>query len=421
MINFVQHMRNFLKPQILLILALAFVVRMGYFFSGSGQSITSRAPWEYQKLAVHLLKDGVYSYDGKTPSAFRLPLYPLFLDGIYWTTGDISYKATAQIFLVQILINCLSIFFLYQIAMSFFSSSTAVWASLLLAINPTQIGLIFTVGPETLQTLQCVLIAWAALWTFKNPNSIERWSILGFAIGFSLLAKSTFLLLPIFLILFFHFILKIRVPYKEMLMLFLCSYLALLPWVIRNERQLGRVVVFEDGMGWHALYQGTNGVRGVPDPDLPEPLKTYFFDKDPRIGPLSKEMAIQQIEARPWRYGRFCLERFDYIWFHGDWAEHALRLKDSFYDYISHGDWFAAIGRAFAKILELLFMVAALWGIYAGWIFPEAKILFAIVFYMNIHLLTQGEPRYTAPVIPCLCILASLGFKDIFSRIQKTA
>jgi 4-amino-4-deoxy-L-arabinose transferase-like glycosyltransferase len=414
-------MRNFLKPQILLILALAFVVRIGYFFSGSGQSITSRAPWEYQKLAVHLLKDGVYSYDGKTPSAFRLPLYPLFLDGIYWTTRNTSYKATAQIFLIQILINCFSVFFLYQIAMSFFSSSTAVWASVLFALNPTQIGLIFTIGPETLQTLQCVLITWAALWTLKSPKLIQRWSILGLAIGFSLLAKSTFLVLPIFLILFFYFILKIRIPYKGIFMLLLCSYIPLLPWIIRNDRQLGRAVIFEDGMGWHALYQGTNGVRGIPDPDLPEPLKTYFFSKDPRIGPVSKKMALRQIKAHPWRYAQFCLERFDYIWFHGDWAEHALRLKGSFYDYVSSGAWFAAGERAFAKILELAFMSAALWGIYAGWAFPEAEILFAIVFYMNIHLLTQGEPRYTASVIPCLCILAVLGSKDIFSRIKKTS
>lgn len=419
MIDFLQPMRNFSKYGIGLILALAFLIRLGYFFAGSGREITRNAPWEYQKLAVHILKDGVYSYDGKTPSAFRLPLYPLFLDGIYWLTGNTDYKATAQIFFAQIILNCLTLFFLYRIAIYFFSPPIALLASFLFALNPTQIGLIFSIGPETFQTLQCVLIVWASLWTRGKADSLWCWSILGLAIGTSLLAKSTFLVLPIFLILFFRWILKLRVSYPAMIALLIFSYLPLTPWVMRNYRELKRPVLFEDGMGWHALYQGTNGVRGVPDVDLPEPLRTYFFNKDPRIGPLSKEIALRQIKARPFSYIKFCFERLDYLWFHGDWAEHALRLKDSFYDYVSKGDWIFAGGRVLAKILETAFMGTALWGIYAGWDIGPARILFAIVFYMNIHLLTQGEPRYSAPVIPCLCLLSSLGLKDIFLRMRK--
>jgi hypothetical protein len=56
MIDFVRLMRNFSKYGIGLILLLAFSIRLGYFFTGSGRSITDRVPWEYQKLAAHFQK-----------------------------------------------------------------------------------------------------------------------------------------------------------------------------------------------------------------------------------------------------------------------------------------------------------------------------------------------------------------------------
>jgi len=196
------------------------------------------------------------------------------------------------------------------------------------------------------------------------------------------------------------------------------AYIFVLPWLGRNMVHFGRVIPFEDGMGWHMLWQSSTSIEGIrPDERLPEPLRTYFFAKDPRIGPESKKRALENILGDPVRYARLCIGRIQVLWFRGGWAERTLKVEGSFSDYRASGDWLRAGTKAGFKFLEFMFLVTAFWGIYAAWgKAPPLRLCALIVVYMNIHIFTMGLPRYVWPVTPLLCLFAAWGGFDLAKR-----
>lgn len=375
-------------------------------------------PGDFHLLAKSLVETGLYSYDGSAPTAFRLPLWPLTLALLFKVLG------TTEVHLPIILLNvCLSLgagLLAYRAARRLAPEPWAAAATWLSVLNPFSAHLDFSSGYETVLTFLFAALMLFLVRAVQDGSGSQRpWLAVGALTGLSLTCRSSLLLLPLFLTPFLPSLTGRPGAWRHGFLMTALAYAFVVPWMARNYVVFGRVIPFEDGMGLHALYQSTQGVQGIlPDEALPEPIRTYYFARDPAIGPASKEIALRTIREAPLRYVGLCLRRVRTVWFDGGWAEQGLKLDRSFAAYRAEGAWAKAGGKAAAKALEALFLLAALAGMAFSWKDRAARPVTVLVLYMNIHLLTQGLSRYVVPAVPALAVLAALGLGGAWSRLR---
>ncbi len=374
--------------------------------------------FEFVAIARQLASGAVYSFDGVTPTAFRLPLYPLFISAVFRATGNID--AFAPVCAVQTLLSAAVAVLAYRVARRFCPGRWAAAAAWLTALNPFSCSLDLCVGYEPLLTFLFVLLALALVRCMEDPGGLAGWLGAGCLIGVTLLCRSVLLLFAPATAALMAWWTGPRRTFGKALAMAALGYMFVLPWLGRNWARFHRVIPFEDGMGWHAFYQGTNGVQGIaPEQLLPEPMRTYYFTHDPKIGPHSKEKALENLRRDPWAYVGNCFRRFPVIWYQGAWAENAFLFTRGFHDYLSEGDWLRAGTKAAAKALELAFLLSALCGMAAVWGDLRSRPLTLLVAYMNIHLLTQGVPRYTLPVFPLLSVFAAAALGRAWALLSE--
>ncbi len=384
-----------------------FVVHPGVVYDYPGS--------EYGTLAAHWAQSGTLSYDGKSPSAIRLPLYPLLLAAVYTVTDHAPSPWPARP--VHLLLAALVAALTYHAARRLVGPDWALGAALLAGMNPELAQLDWGMAVESLFTPEFIFVSLTALRALEAPERTGRWLACGAAVGVSLLTRSTLLFWPPILGALLAWHRPVPGALRRAALLCAAAYLCLTPWLARNWAQFHRVIPFEDGMGWHMLWQGSTSVEGIaPDEYLPEPLRTYFFTKDPRIGPASKELALRNIRAYPLRYAGYCLRRIPVLWFRGAWAERGLGYDDAFHAYLARGQWHKAAAKALFKLIELSVIGAALVGMAAAWPQAAGRILALQLLYMNIHIFTMGLPRYMAPVFPLTALFAVKGASWLWQR-----
>ncbi|TBR21480.1 hypothetical protein EPO15_10185 [bacterium] len=371
---------------------------------------------DFHLIARSLAEHGVYAYDGLTPTAFRLPFWPLTLALLIRLTGS---AGPTPVIVMNILLSMGAAVLTYLAARRLTPERWAAAAALMAVLNPFSAHLDFTTGYESvLSFLFAALMLLLVRAVQEGGDSARPWLAAGAVTGLSLTCRSSLLLLPPLLTPFLPSWTGRPGAWRWGLMMTAAAYLFVAPWLVRNFLLFGRVIPFEDGMGLHAFYQSTEGVQGItPDEALPEPIRGYYFAHDPQIGPASKEVALANIRRAPLRYVGFCVGRLKTIWFDGGWAEQGLGLDRAFADYRREGAWGAAVGKVLAKGAEAAFLLAALAGMVLSWKTPAARPVTALILYMNIHLLTQGLSRYVVPAVPALAVLAALGAQGAWARL----
>lgn len=372
---------------------------------------------EFQLIAKSLVETGLYSFDGAAATAFRLPLWPFALAAVYKAAGVGAYL---PIVALNVAMSLTAAFLTYRTARRLLPERWAAAACWMHALNPFSAHLDFTAGYETVLTLLFAALMLLLVRAVQDGSGSPRpWLAAGALTGLSLTCRSSLLLLPPVVTAFLPSWTGRPGAWRHGALMGALAYACVVPWLARNYAVFGRVIPFEDGMGLHALYQSTQGVQGIlPDEALPEPIRTYYFARDPAIGPASKEVALRTIREAPLRYVGLCLRRVRTVWFDGGWAEQGLKLDRSFAAYRAEGAWAKAGGKAAAKALEALFLAAALAGMAFSWKDRAARPVTVLILYMNIHLMTQGLSRYVVPAVPALAVLAALGLGGAWSRLR---
>jgi 4-amino-4-deoxy-L-arabinose transferase-like glycosyltransferase len=231
---------QFIKTNALfLIILLGLVIRMSFFLS--------LQPWRsevvektiivadavgYNDLALSLLSNHSFTaFDG-----FRTPVYPIFIALIY----SISSNSVWLVFLVQIVLSLLSVFYLYKITLEIFSHKIALLSCFLFAINIHFALYAVTLLSETLFVF-LFLISTYYFVRFIKENRITDLCISSVILAVSTLERPVSYLFP-FVILFFLLIQRKNLLKQR----FLYSFLYLLifsitisPWLIRNYTTFG--------------------------------------------------------------------------------------------------------------------------------------------------------------------------------------
>ncbi|PCI38936.1 MAG: hypothetical protein COB53_04005 [Elusimicrobia bacterium] len=373
---------------------------------------------DYAQMAQNLINTGSLGVTPGVPSAWRLPGFPLIIAAVFWVLRDTNNLL--PVLILNLSFTVAATILIYRIGARVATKRIGLAAAWLTAINPAVLQLNYDHGIESVFLLMMTLLAYSLVHLAENPESPRAWAATGVVVGMGLMIRSTMVIFPMCLFFLMWLTFRPRPHLKFAAIVCATTYIFVAPWMMRNYLQFGRIIPFEDGSSWHAVYQGSNGVYGItPDENLPEPMRTYFFERDPKIGPYSKEIALRNIKADPLQYLGYCVGRLKPLWFSAGWAEVLFGATDALSTYRSRGDWLNMGIKLLMKSLELAFMLLMLLGIVSTLMSPPLMLLSSVMLYMNIHVFTMGIPRYTAPVVGIMSLFCALGFSEILSRLGQ--
>ncbi len=423
---------------LLAILVSAFGLRLAYAFLGSAEP-SGAANWDgtwYHRVAQDIMAgEGVRTVRGR-PTATFPPGYPAILAVLYSIFGT-SY-------VVSRLLNCalatLSVFFSYSIATRAYSQRVGILAAALLAATPGDIFYASISMAEVTFTTAFM----GCVWIFQKWNQTEtrarRWTWLGVFLGLAALVRGISLfwaMVPTLIWLVRPATRRLAAPRTAFVALGLA--IALAPWTIRNAVILGYpILIASDGP--FALYiahsETANGTQSdaVWDHRMKEHRKLHV--KGRRVSEADVARADQayalrymlthpkeELEQMPLRF--YHLFRADHYALRnatvkepdpilGGYGTKGVRLKrpDEYFELARFADhyFFALSGLAG---LGLLLAFTPAWR-------RDHLVPLTLIFFVGMHTtLFWGDPRFHAPFVPMLCILAALTLETCWRLTAK--
>jgi 4-amino-4-deoxy-L-arabinose transferase-like glycosyltransferase len=228
---------------LLLIILLAFFIRMVYFVSLQpwnneviNKTILEHDAGGYHNMALGLLSEKSFNnFDSA-----RTPIYPIFLAVCYFISGNTIWFAL----LVQIVVNLLTLFLAYKVALEFFSKKIALLTLFLLAIDHYQAKLAVSLLTDTLFSLIFLASTYFLINGLRRKN-YKYMAISGCFMGLATLTRPISFLFPIVAVFFIICYILITNKYDTSLLKFKLgnvyslSYVALFfltiaPWMYRN-------------------------------------------------------------------------------------------------------------------------------------------------------------------------------------------
>jgi len=375
--------------------------------------------WEYDQIALHILKNGSFAIYGGVPTTHRAPLYPLFLSGVYLLSGH-SHQAArvAQAFLSTGV--CL---FVYLVAKRIYGTSVGLLSAFLVAFHQS-LFMITMLYSEALFTLLLVMMILLFTMAVIQKKAI-LFFITGIFVGLSSLTRPTMLLFPICALFVPFIVLKGR---KEALLksavLVGATLLVVTPWLVRNHFLKDSVVpVSSQGS---VIFSGTyfqitdkKEWKSIFDMELLEEQREHWakvaekirekieLEHPGRTREMMRQMTIKAILDRPLEYLKVVGIRVGIFWLSPPIGTYKLKARSEILG-------MAWIG---VKYLLLLFAILGLFRSTDKWtaILP----ILVLLFYMTaVHGLIHSIRRYNLPLIPFVLIFSAQGMTVSWRYVQ---
>jgi len=234
------------------LLFVALVLRAGMLWQYGGGLAEDRD--NYRHIAAQIVAgNGFVDPVALTPTAYRPPLYPLFLAAILACGGS-----NMAIGLAQLLLGMATVVFTVLCGQHLRLGRASFAAGLFVAFDPLLLHQTTLVMTETLAAFLAVLMLWLCL---KQPSPIRNFSV-GLVFGLSCLCRPTFWAFGALAgALWCLHCVRARSAVREHRWANLCGTLALLaglflsvaPWGIRNALVMGRPVMTTTHGGYTLL------------------------------------------------------------------------------------------------------------------------------------------------------------------------
>ncbi len=390
------------------IILIIVLVGFSYAFLVSGRQLWPDER-DFDTIAKNVVQGNGFSRvpNSSVPMIRRVPLYPLFLAGIYGVFGH----GFAAVRVLQIFLVALTALIGYLTARVIFKGKSSLLTLLLIGLWPPLIVFSTRIMSEVLNTFLLSLSIFCLVMLVHRRIIILAF-VSGLLIGITTLCKATTVLFPIFVFLFL--ILVYRSKKQALchgLIVILATAIAISPWTIRNYLHFKRFIPVQLGVS-PALWVGTDiskGGRWQGESKMPH----HQFSKGLRGDHLYAEKfyfneSIRNIKENPAGYLILLVKKAGEFWRRpsvGGVERFGLKkilLRGSNY---------------------LLHYLAIVFGIIGSILVLKRKILLAyplilIVFYYTLmYALLFAEPRYYIPVLPGLLILATYGFSRTLAKL----
>ena len=209
-----------------------FVLTVRY---GSGGFLWAADSESYLRLGENLLSHGMFVLDPAWgPTAFRTPLYPLFVAGLLWIFPKVSF-----VIIVQNIFSSFNVVFVYSFGKKFFNEKVAVLAAVLFSLESSRVFFSNQLMSETL-FLFFFIPAFFFLAQFLFRQAPWRDLVFGAAaLGIATLFRPITQLYPAFVFFFFLAVGFSSKQYKRFffgaLGVVLIYGIVISPWLIRNR------------------------------------------------------------------------------------------------------------------------------------------------------------------------------------------
>lgn len=403
-------------PRILYIaLFLSFLFRLSLALLSAFRYVPVGDEGEYLLLADTLLHEGKF---GVSPTAYRLPLYPLLLAAAQGLTG---VKVHAYLVLNAFL-GTAAVALIYFLCRRLVNERAARISLVLSVPNPflmTHSGDVLTENLYVPLVLAFLLVAVAAS-EDREGSSWFRWAVAGALLGLCNLTRPTLLrfglLLPVFYILFE------RKPGSRTcgaVLAVAVSIAFLLPWWGRNYAVFGRFIPGTTGEGfvWLGCYNDKafhdRAFRGAwvnyntDIDDKPFQGKTEF-ERDRLASAMSREYAIAHAgeipRTLPWKLMRT---------FH--WQPYVV-------DRIWLPEGFRSITPAWGFLFSFVSVYPLM--LWEGWMRRKERSFGALfllsAYFLLVILAAYGSRRMRLPIEGVMIVFAAAGWDRLIGKVRST-
>ena len=437
---------------LLFILLAAFLIRgaMLLVVVENPERAIRRDSGSYLRTAGNVLEGNGFSQSEEppfAPSALRTPTYPLFLALAIYLFGH----SPAAIAALQVLVDVASVFLVTLIGRRLFSEGAALLAGLLYALSLVAIVHSVFVLTETLFTF-LILGAVASL-VFYSVGQRKRWLLLaGILSGLAMLCRPIAVFFPLVILVSIALIHRgrLRTAPVPALSYLLLTVLVVTPWLIRNERRLGTPALSTISSSSLYLYNavalvaerqgiGANEARGVmlrqADMELAE---SGWAEDEVRRAELYGAWGREIILSDPLRYLFIHLRSdlnsllpavADFLELLGvtEGAKGTLSVlnQDGIVAAVNHylegRSWLLLPLSPLILLLALTYLGSAIGSIRLflerRWFTLSMLLLPTLGFLLAAG--PAANPRFRAPVMPTICLLAGLGVVYAYGRISK--
>lgn len=376
----------------------------------------------YHALGERLLGGHGFSFDrdwypftlANTPTAHWSFLYSLFVAAVYALLG----VHPVAVRLVQAVLGGLLIpWMVYRLAQRAFVGRrwTPLWAA---AVAAGYAYLVLYAATLMTETFYIVLLLWSlnlgmdigAALQGTVPVSARRWLGLGLVLGLATLMRQS--ILP-WLPFFFLWLLwqsrasgQIKPTLRGLILAGLMVLALVLPWTVRNYAAYGRFLLLNSNTGY-AMYSAQHPMHGTNFSEFAAaPLPEGFtWGNEAAMDRELLQLGIRYVLAEPGRYLLLCLSR--------------VRAFVEFWP-SAETSTLHNLGRVVSFGLALPFMI---YGLILG---RKRRILhstaclvvFFVLVYSVMHIMTWAMVRYRLPVDATLLPLAALGAEDVCARVR---
>ncbi len=352
----------------------------------------------YHLLAINLLKGLGLTWDGQTPTSFRMPGYPAFLALIYALTRP----DPEPVRLVQAVLGALTCIPIFALAERLAGRTTAVFAGLGVALHPIMIYMTAWLYSETL----FFLLLWFGLWllvrSFEN-NSLLQAVPAGLAVGAATLVRPEVMAFPAFILVAGWVLRWPRRVLVSVLVAQVTVCVVLVPWIVRNVFAHDQVVVLTTNTG--AVFYGGNNEHADGGYYLDVPFILPGFsevDSDTEF----KRMGMEWISNHP--------------------REFIALLPWKLYKLFSPAEMVGA-GRPLGSwtlplnVIYGVFLLFVAGGAIVGWRLNNhivTLLVTLIAWYVLITLILYGGTRFALPLAPGLVTLAAVALVHLLPKSE---
>lgn len=170
------------------------------------------------------------------PTAWLMPIYPLFLSGIFKLFGIYTTSSAILTLIINCLFSALIVVPLFYLAQNLFGSPFGHIASFFYVIHPSSIWhSINTIWDTTLFALMALILIW---WLFKLKDNRKIWKTVFFGLFFGMTALTNAVILAflpaVLLWLFIRSPLCLKNRFLHISVIIVGIFLVLFPWLTRN-------------------------------------------------------------------------------------------------------------------------------------------------------------------------------------------
>jgi len=392
-----------------LILAIALLLRLGAILAIDDPEQVPRSAEEsdaptYYVIADNLIAGNGYAYgEDQPPTAKRTPGYPLFIASIFKMFGrDFNWIRYAQA-----AVDVLTAYLVFLLAVLVFKTgAVGLLASLAYALYPPAILSSTHILTETLYTFFLVFFAVTAILALRG-RGWPLYLVSGIAFGISSLIRPGIVLLPVVLLVMA--LIVRRRAWAGVLMLTLAFAVTLLPWVLRNNRDLGKPIPTSTLVGSN-LYKGNHLESGGVYPLSSDSL----FSNDLRLrlsqaGEVQRDSILRAEAMRTIRSNKkevvlLAVKKIPRLWLNVGYGNRPSKKSLA-----------VAVSHCILIVLGIYGFVTIPRGSRYLAFVQVTTILFASIMYLAV----APVVRFVFPLIPLLLPFSARGFLGLTDKLRS--